>query len=53
MDDVVHELFIYFGRIPRWELTTAWTIAAHDTTDRSGLTEEQKRDVQITLGVLN
>lgn len=58
MDDIVYELYEYFhallGRFPTvWMETVTLTVAAYDTTDRSGLTVEQKRDVQETLGILN
>ena len=53
MDDVVNELFANFYVSPVWELTMAWTITALDSADRSSLTVEQIRDVQITLGILN
>ena len=57
MDDVIHDLFMYFrvrfGKEPAWARTLAWTVTAHDTMERSGLTVEQLKDVQMTLGILN
>lgn len=56
-DDVIDEMLKYFRvqfeKDPAWVTVMAWTLAALDATDRSGLTAEQKRDVQETLGILN
>lgn len=56
-DSVINEIWEHFrarfGRYPAWTTVMVWTITALNAENRSGLTAEQKKDVQERLGILN